>query len=312
MNSIIFNKWFELIEKNTGLKENEIFFEKIYSPSNIDVYLSIDYYKNIEIFFSFYDIDLNDIKFDHYVGLDFRINKLSNLSDEKTFLIISKNKGFNEEIFLALMSSLYDSLTKQTDSFSFFQELKIILKNFKHFFEKSKTELTQSNEIGLFGELLFLDQLIQDKDEDAINYWMGPNRSRHDFEVSDIGYEIKSTLKQKNVSISISSEIQLEKDNLNVLNLVLYTLEKNANGISLLELAQKLIHKFSSVKNKTLYKANLLRLGFDMDNNINDQKYKILKTNILKIEDDFPKITKSSIDKNIFDVKYKINIDHLL
>jgi hypothetical protein len=312
MDSIIFNKWFELIDKNTSLKQNEIFFEKIYSPSSIDVYLSIDFYKNIEIYFSFYEKDLKDIKFDQYVGLDFRINKLTNLSDVKTFLIISKNKGFNDEIFLALISSIYDSLTKQTDSFNFFQELKLILKNFKNFFEKSKTELNQSNELGLFGELLFLDRLIQEKDEDVINFWMGPNRSRHDFEVLDIGYEIKSTLKQKNVSISISSEVQLEKNNLNELNLVLYTLEKNANGISLLELAQKLIHKFSSVKNKTLYKANLLRLGFDIDNNINDQNYKVLKSNILKVEDDFPKITKSSIDKNIFDVKYKINIDHLL
>lgn len=312
MNSIIFNKWFELKEKNIDLKQNEIFFEKIYSPSIIDVYLSIDYYKNIEIYFSFYEKDLKDIKFDQYSGLEFKINKMRNLSEDKTFLTISKNKGFNEEIYLALISSLNDSLKKQTDSFVFFQEMKIILRNFKNFFEKSKSELTQNNEIGLFGELLFLDQLIIEKDEDAINYWMGPNLSRHDFELVDIGYEIKSTLQQKNVSISISSENQLEKDNLSELYLVLYTLEKNSNGVTLLELTQKLLNKFSSVKNKTLFKANLLRLGFDMDNNINDQMYKYLKVNMIKIEDDFPKIIKSNIDKNIFDVKYKINIDHLL
>lgn len=312
MNSIVFNKWFELKEKNIKLNQNETYFEKIYSPSIIEVYLSMDYYKNIEIYFSFYEIDLKNIKLEQYLGLEFKISKMINLSEDKTFLIISKNKGFNEEIYLALISSLYDSLKKQTNSFDFFEEMKSILKSYKNFFEKSKTELTLSNEIGLFGELLFLSQLIDEKDEDAIKYWMGPNQNKHDFELDDIGYEIKSTLKQKNVSISISSEIQLEKDNLVELNLVLYTLERNANGITLLELAHILLKKLSSVKNKTIFKTNLLMLGLDFDNNVNEQKYKFLKVNTLKIDDDFPKIIKSSIDKNIYDVKYKINIDHLM
>jgi hypothetical protein len=237
---------------------------------------------------------------------------MQNLSDEKIFLIISKNKGFNDEIFLALISSIYDSLTKNMDSFAFFQEMKQILKNFKNFFEKSKTELNQNNEIGLFGELLFLDKLIDDNDEGHVDFWMGPNRNKHDFEIKDKGYEIKATLKQKNVSISISSEIQLEKDNLNELSIVLYTLEKNTNGISLKELSLDIMNKFSNVKNKTIYKANLLRLGFDIDNNINDQKYKLIKVNTIKVEENFPKITRSNLDINIFDVKYKINIDHLL
>jgi hypothetical protein len=306
------NKWLELKDYANNLKNNEIFFEKVYSLSPIDVYLSIDFYSEIEIYFSFNEEDLKDIKLDYYIGLDFRIKMMQNLSDEKIFLIISKNKGFNDEIFLALISSIYDSLTKNTDSFAFFQEMKQILKNFKNFFEKSKTELNQNNEIGLFGELLFLDKLIDDNDEGHVDFWMGPNRNKHDFEIKDKGYEIKATLKQKNVSISISSEIQLEKDNLNELSIVLYTLEKNTNGISLKELSLDIMNKFSNVKNKTIYKANLLRLGFDIDNNINDQKYKLIKVNTIKVEENFPKITRSNLDINIFDVKYKINIDHLL
>lgn len=312
MNSIIFDKWFELKEKNFNLRENEIFFEKIYAPSKIDVYLSIDFYKKIEIYFSFCENDLVGIKFDNYFGLDLTINKMTNLSEDKIFLIISKNKGFNDEIYLALISTLYDSLRIQTDSFSFIHEMKLTLRKFKNFFEKSKLKLKQSQEIGLYGELLYLDNLIDKKDESAINYWLGPNRNRHDFELNDIGYEVKSTLKQKNVSITISSEVQLDQDNLKELNLILYTLERNTNGMTLIELARKLFNKFSSVKNKILFKANLLKLGFDIDNNLNDQSYKVIKFNTFKIDGDFPKIIKSNLDKNIFDVKYKINIDHLL
>jgi hypothetical protein len=62
--------------------------------------------------------------------------------------------------------------------------------------------------IGLFGELLLLNELLATNQRAAQN-WTGPLRQRHDFSSSQFSAEVKSTLKRDDKAIRITSLEQL-------------------------------------------------------------------------------------------------------
>ncbi|MBK6456063.1 MAG: PD-(D/E)XK motif protein [Gemmatimonadetes bacterium] len=63
---------------------------------------------------------------------------------------------------------------------------------FSHLFEQTPL-LSTERQIGLLGELLFLERLMSRIGSDAVDAWMGPLAEPHDFRVGSREYEIKTT-----------------------------------------------------------------------------------------------------------------------
>ena len=66
------------------------------------------------------------------------------------------------------------------------------LQCFSHLFEQTPL-LSTERQIGLLGELLFLERLMSRIGSDAVDAWMGPLAEPHDFRVGSREYEIKTT-----------------------------------------------------------------------------------------------------------------------
>lgn len=87
--------------------------------------------------------------------------------------------------------------------------VKQAVEEFRALFEASGTKaLSDSERIGLLGELWFLEQLVA-RSPRLIEAWTGPAGHRHDFRSGAISVEIKTSSKKGNQRVTISSIEQL-------------------------------------------------------------------------------------------------------
>ena len=70
----------------------------------------------------------------------------------------------------------------------------------------------------------------------------------------------------------------------------------------------KMISSKIPVQHQNVLTSKMLQLGVDLT--YNDYfKFKIISKHEYLVDDQFPKIIKSSLDERLFDIKYKLNLD---
>jgi hypothetical protein len=261
---------------------------------------------------------------------------LMELSDEA---IIPKFKNFNfkgvrievlkHEKFKELVVYLLDNQLK--DIFSLFiddilNEIKecitenealiktsnVILK-WKRLFDKVNFQgLSDEKQKGLIGELIVLSWFI-DKSfalEDLIDNWTGPDYEDKDFVFGSVGLEIKFTA-SKVPSINITSERQLDSQNLNKLFLILHIAEQvKEKGHSLnsiiAQIRTKIIHDHNALKK---FNDKILMIGyFEDDFEYYNQQFGIKNSICYLVDNEFPKIIKPTVSNGIFNTKYSIEL----
>ncbi len=157
-------------------------------------------------------------------------------------------------------------------------------------------------------ELLMLDYLYQ---KDKTTIWTAKEAGTHDIESDTNSYEVKSTIKKTETTITISSQHQLSSTN--PLNLVFFRMEKSLSGYSINNVVRSLItHGYD----KNLLESQLESKGFVLGKSIRDIKYAILEIRKFKVTDKFPKIVEKSFKnnafpKNIIKLLYTIDLEGL-
>jgi hypothetical protein len=227
---------------------------------------------------------------------------------EITFILLDNEL---DEVFGLFIENIYESINDlETESMVISQIIDSIAK-WKKLFDKIKsTLLTEEQQKGLIGELMFINESLEHgvPNETIIENWFGPDYYNKDFIINNKGFEIKTTT-QDRPTIKISSEQQLDKQDLGMLYLIQYNLEETkSNGFTLPELINKVRVEFSAnyiLKSK--FDEKLIQIGFNDDDSAKyETKYKLIEKNIYNVNDDFPKITKSTLPKGIFNSIYNI------
>jgi hypothetical protein len=227
---------------------------------------------------------------------------------EITFILLDNEL---DEVFALFIENIYESINDlETESMVINQIIDSIAK-WKKLFDKIKsTLLTEEQQKGLIGELMFINESLEHgvPNETIIENWFGPDYYNKDFIINNKGFEIKTTT-QDRPTIKISSEQQLDKQDLGMLYLIQYNLEETkSNGFTLPELINKVRVEFSAnyiLKSK--FDEKLIQIGFNDDDSAKyETKYKLIEKNIYNVNDDFPKITKSILPKGIFNSIYNI------
>ena len=153
-------------------------------------------------------------------------------------------------------------------------------------------------------EMIILHYLIKNG-ENAV--WAAQEKGSHDIECESVSFEVKSTIKKSDLTISISSQHQLssEKD----LFLAFVRMEKSIEGVSVNDMERMLVN--AGYENVLLSKQ-LEDFGFVKGSRIRDEKYKVLEIRKYTVDDSFPKITKESFVNGVFPksiTKINYNID---
>lgn len=186
-----------------------------------------------------------------------------------------------------------------------------IIQKWKKLFDKiNRQGLTLEQQKGLLGELLFLNELIDNNftPDYVLSCWSGPDFEDKDFTLGSTCFEIKFTT-SKLPRVKITSERQLDTTNINNLFLANYSAENiKENGISLNSIIDIIRNKISQ-NSATLkfFNERLESSGYFEDEAENYYTEYGVKNRILyKVDDNFPKLTNSNLPSGIYNTSYYI------
>jgi len=219
-----------------------------------------------------------------------------------------------KDIFSLFIQNILEEIQKSvTENEAVTTTLNVVSK-WKRLFDKINFNgLTLEQQKGLIGEILFFNYLlINDKTSvNTVNYWTSAEREfeAKDFTLGSVGIEIKFT-SSKQPRIKVSSERQLDAENLSELFLVLYSTEAvKENVFSLNSLIEQTRQKISTEEERNVFNSKLQLNGyFDEDREHYGKMYSLKKTFAFAVTSDFPKIVKSDLPLGIYETSYSIEI----
>jgi hypothetical protein len=228
-------------------------------------------------------------------------------------IYILLNDNADWQIFLAvcsdLISAIYSCEKKERIAPILNQRLsrwqKLLSKN-------NSVSLSEIRQMGLFSELYCLKESIIPRFgiERSIMSWVGPNSDKKDFSLPDFFIEVKSYISSKGATVKISSLEQLDAD-IKPIYLATYGLTKTANTISVIDLVNSIAALIQTGDNQTkdAFEDKLAFYGYI--NGVTEPPFYNYLVDIKRyylVTDDFPRLSKSSIDTRITGVEYNVDL----
>ncbi len=235
-----------------------------------------------------------------------------NYGAQKEFIIYLLDNQL-KDIFSLFVENIIEEISKSVSENEALVETSNVVLKWKKLFDKINFQgLTIERQKGLIGELLLFNSLIDEKYSiDAIlESWTGPDFNDKDFRIGSFGIEVKLT-SSKVPKIKISSERQLENENLTKLYLVLYVVEEvKDKGFSLNSIIEDIRTKINNNQNALkFFNDRLLLVGyFDEDFENYEGQYAFRKRNFYEVSNNFPRLVTSDLPIGLFDTKYNIEL----
>lgn len=214
------------------------------------------------------------------------------------------------DVFTVVVENILYELRKHKKKDDYISVLKERIEKWREFFRNPRQKkLSDSEVIGLLGELSFLNTLYADDINFGIDMWNGPVKAAQDFQSSSVAVEIKTSSANTLESVRISSEIQLDNDGRDALFLGVYRVSQNEkSGLTLPNLIREVASRMNKHQKDRLM-AKLLCLGYsEEDCDYYNKKYIISEPVLYKIEEGFPKITKTDLPKGVYNTAYSLSL----
>lgn len=248
--------------------------------------------------------NLRDIKIEIYPD-----HQITN----KKFLLILLLNSDHKDIFSTLSEDLISGVQDSTDEEILMEDIFARLIKWQALFEKAGAQgLSEENQRGVYGELIFLKKFIENTSHPqvCISSWKGPEKAIQDFQGDTWALEVKTTHGKNHQKIHITSERQLDTEI--IPNIFLYHLSldlRDHTGETLNELVDKILSLISkNYQALNAFKLKLLSAGYyDIHRKLYaNTGYTIRQQRIFQVVDDFPRITERQISGGVGDVRYSI------
>ena len=311
MNSIEFQKkldnaWIEILNKR---KKDEKFLEGAAVKAHDNYWFTLNKNYLPGIIINIEKLNIKNNKFPKAKGWSF------NFHNKKITMSVNEDKYkdfFVKLINLILIKVYLEKLNGE-------KSINCFLKNLifaKDFFEEENVprKLTAEEQIGLFGEIQILKEILGKKFNlgTSLSSWTGPSK-KHDFTLPNTLLEIKTTSTDtKKINTSSTNQIAPVYDK--KLKLIFVQIKKNINGLSLNEAIDD-YSKILKEESELLFNDFILKLTqcryLDIHKNEYKQKYKIDKFNFFNINENFPYIKEYVVPDGLSDlsITYKIDLE---
>lgn len=229
--------------------------------------------------------------------------------DGKLVLSFSLEDDSFQDIFYKFCEDIIES-TRFANEADGFEPAIIRWETWIKFFSKTSLPLSESEILGLIGEVYFLWKVMIPKygQDDAIESYIGIDRAHKDFEIRDTWYEIKA-IHNGVRNVKISSIQQLDAVQPGVLEVITFdqatstyddniTLNKLISG-----LRSSLERKWQLILDEKMRKA-----GYIEDERYDEYNYQFVKIDNYQVVDDFPLLSKAMLPPGITKASYEIDI----
>lgn len=255
----------------------------------------------------------NKTQFPRWKGIDIDIVKLPAYGTNDNYVALMQIPDSEGYIFEIIAEDLRLGVEQLKHSEDTLKILVMILTKWKDFFQTEKELLmSEERQQGLYGELLFLAECINEMGIKSVAHWAGSDAETHDFYIGSSAVEIKTTSSKSPYYAHISSEYQLDdKDIPGELLMRMYALRKSqSTGESLPEIVSK-IREILQTDQKVLqqFNAKLLKYGYwDEASEYYTTGYFVRDNYYFSVCTNFPRLIKTDIPNGVSDIKYAVSI----
>jgi hypothetical protein len=242
---------------------------------------------------------------------------LIDLNDEQTdefssYLEFRNIGNIDTNLFGALLDEVLSSI--DGDSGHVVDEIKRVIEKWKYMLSlESEKKLDTQAIIGLFGELLLLERLMELQGADVFKNWVGPLGNRHDFEFELNSIEVKTTTSKSARELTVHGLDQLEPYPGKKVIVFKIRLELDPAGISLPALIDRVLE--INLVNQEKFFEKLSRVGYVLEHKESyaDLRFQPVLFQVIPVDSQFPRISRTLLkemgcEDRILDIQYVINV----
>jgi len=316
--SKLYERWAMVHEQTSPVDKTSSVYQGFFDCKFGSTYIGADGVGNESLLVCLTDLAVDAFEKPNVSGMSFEIINDPALSQTDRFLKIGVAPGHNEikEAFEAFTVTLIGRISLIDDPVCAVQEIYEVCKDYADFFGKGGvTSLSFIEEEGLFGELLVLERCINLFGDRAIDCWMGPDKSRHDFVFhGNDSIEVKTSLKQNRKIVTVSNDMQLTNTGVANLFLLFWILELNPSGKTVADLINNINEKLTTSKAKERFDQKLLEMKVVRGKIPTNKRFIQIETHQYLVDNRFPRLTLDDVrakSNRIYDLKYKVDLDGL-
>jgi len=231
-------------------------------------------------------------------------------------LVVRLERLVDQDLFSALCQTMISVLREVSNSATALSVATEQLKRWKAFMAGKKRGILSPEEVrGLFGELIFLRQIVDvtDNERDAVKSWEGPESAQQDFIYSDLAIEIKTLSGRERNAVRISSEDQLDslKDSLFLKVFRLTEMPTSDRALSLNDLVRKISSEFTDREVDEEFCDKLAKAGYVELHEYDSPKFIVSEERLYAVTEGFPRLIRSELPEGVANVRYSIALEQL-
>lgn len=227
--------------------------------------------------------------------------------DDGPLLVLSLEDLERSDLFVTVCSDAVQAAA-QEDKGDGLTAFLARLDAWRRFLKERRTGLARHEAVGLIGELLVLERILQ-MDSSQLTTWTAPTDGLHDFEQSGHALEIKSSAGVA-TSLRISSLDQLDDEGLRALDLLHVRLIETPEGRSLAEVIQAVADLLPDDPARRAFDNALLRRGLMPDDSAARTSLVVALRSLsaFRVAHGFPRLVRAGLQAGIREVQYDLEL----
>ena len=258
----------------------------------------------------------SQLAIEKYENLTFRIESYSvNELKPREYLTLGLKKLEQSELLFGFIRLLTPKIESSNSLSDLVSVIVAEYKTWSDFFGSGQLSAELANKlIGVYGELHFLQFLLENSIHNALESWWGPFRNRHDFEFSKIIYEIKSSINPAKNEITVHGLDQLVDPYERSVFLVLSKFYPSDHGSNLTDMISSIL-KLGASESEIMSKIEKAGFPVEMIESTSHIYFEHLESFIYPVDADFPIIKRNSMNgstaERVVKLDYVLNLSGL-
>jgi len=243
----------------------------------------------------------------------YKVHRQFNPKEKRTSVCLELNKATFKELFKVVAADVAHSVLDANSEAGAISAMHGRLDHWQKFMQTTGPEgLDKEDQIGLFGELTFLETMLQAgfPAVDVLGAWKGPSSANQDFQANGHAVEVKTTTRNSPNRVRISNELQLDESTFDSLALFhLWLGEQVGSGLSLARLVDR-IRASLSESGANDFVDLLIQAGYhDVHKTIYDEfTYVERDRKYFNVDGEFPRVRGSELRSGVEEVAYSIDL----
>lgn len=234
----------------------------------------------------------------------------------RLWLALCRQQMGNSELFTTVVADVITAVQGETSGkgakqlSAFFDRLFA----WQEFMRKGATPLSHEAEVGLVGELCFLETLLDEgiAPVNATLAWVGPLDAPQDFMLGTGAIEVKSTIAQVGFLAKFGSLEQLDDTVLSPIYVAGQRLALSESGLNLPEWIEKLKLRFDGDRfGIELFSQRVLAAGY-LSAHLDHYRRRFIKKEmtLAKVDATFPRLIPGTVPQGIRKASYEVDLTH--